>query len=149
MFKATVENLDSSISPRSISVVESRTCSSVFSSSTGCDVTVDGVSKSPSGIAEDVDVDPDRNVAFFNVGVGENSSLRESVSRGGSDSSPSSLSLSLAGPESNEKEKARQHWIDRILDLIPGRTNRAWYRIPLYQVPWPARQRVSGLGRPS
>ena len=109
MFKATVENLDSSISPRSISVVESRTRSSVFSSTAVCDVAEDGVNNSPNGVTEDVDVDPDRSVELFNAGVGASSSFKESVSRGSSDS-PSSVSrLSLSESESDEKQNARQH----------------------------------------
>jgi hypothetical protein len=121
MFKATVENLDSSISPRSISVVESRTRSSVFSSSAVCDVAEDEVSNSPNGVTEDVDVDPDRRVESLNAGKGANSSFKESVSRGSSDSPPSVLRLSLLKSESSEKQKARQQWIGRILSLN-GRT---------------------------
>ena len=121
MFKATVENPDSSISPRSISAVESRTCSLAFSSSTGCGIAVDGASKSPNGVTEDANVDPDRNVASLSVGAGANSSLKESVSRGSSDSSSPVLRLSLPEPESNKRRKVRQRWRDRILSLN-GRT---------------------------
>ena len=113
MFKATVENLDSSISPRSVSIVESRTRSSGFSSPTGSDFAVDEVSNSPKGVTEDVD---DRSVALLNVGV--RSSLRESVSRGNLDwSSSSTLCLS----ESDKKQNACQRWSDGILSLN-GRT---------------------------
>ena len=109
MFKATVENLDSSISPRSISVVESRTDSSVFSP--GCDVAMNGVSKSPNGVTKDADVKPDSSA----VGEGADSLLKESNSRGGSESSPSVLRLSL--PKSNKKRRACQHGTDSILSL--------------------------------
>jgi len=117
MFKATVENLESSISPRSISVVESRTCLSGFSSSVVCNVAEDGVNNSPNGVTEDVDVDPDRGVELLNAGVGAISSFEESVSRGSSDSPSSVFRLFLPESEPNEKQKARQHWIDRILSL--------------------------------
>jgi hypothetical protein len=69
IFKATVENLDPSISPRFTPVVESRTWSSVFSSSAGCDVAVDVASKSPNGVTEDINVNPDRGAALLNIGV--------------------------------------------------------------------------------
>ena len=117
MFRATVENLDSSISPRSISVVESRTRSSVFSSTVVCDVAKDAVNNSPNGVTEDVDVDPDRSVELLNAGVGTISSFEESVSRRSSDSPSSVFRLSVPESESNEKRKARQHWTDRILSL--------------------------------
>jgi hypothetical protein len=70
MFKATVENLDSSISPRSISVVESRDdAHPVFPPPLAAVSPWMDVSKSPKGVTEDVDVDPDRSVELLDVGV--------------------------------------------------------------------------------
>ena len=84
-----MENLDSSISPRFTSIVESCKRSSILSSSTGLDLAVDCVSKSPKGVTEDGDVDPGRRVELIDVGLG----VRDSISRvmPGLSSSPSGL----------------------------------------------------------
>lgn len=103
MFKATVENLDSSMSPRSTSIVESRKCSSDFFSFTGLGVTVDGVSKSPKGVTEGVDIDPGRRAELLDIGV------RECVSRVMSGSSSSAPCLSSPRPMSDERRKACEH----------------------------------------
>lgn len=105
MFKATVENLDSSISPRSTSTADFRKSSSGFSSSAGTGVTVDGASKSPKGVTEDVDVDPGRGEELFNVGLG----VRDSISSVMSDSFSSTSGLSPLRPKSNKKRKAYGH----------------------------------------
>lgn len=99
MFKATVENLDSSMSPRSTSIVESRKFSSGFSSSNGLGVIVDDVSKSPKEVAEDVDVDPGRKVELLDVGLG----VRDNISR--VVSGPSSPSSGLLSPGTKSRNK--------------------------------------------
>lgn len=101
MFKATVENLDSSMSPRSASIVESRKCSSDFSSSTCIGVAVDGVSKSPKEVTEGVGVDPSRNLELLDVGLG----VRDNVSRAMSVSASSASGLLSPRPKSNKKQK--------------------------------------------
>jgi hypothetical protein len=110
MFKATVENLDSSMSPRSTSIVESRKCSSGFSASTGLGVAADGVSKSPKGVTKDVEVDSDRSVEFLVVGLG----VRERVSSVMSDSSSSASGSSLPEVVSNDERKGCQRRFARI-----------------------------------
>lgn len=97
MFKATVENLDSSISPRSTSIARSSRFSSGFTLSTGLGVGVDGVSRSPKGVTEDVDVNPD---ASASLGV------RDNVSRVMSNSSESVSTLFLTEAGSNEERKS-------------------------------------------
>ena len=99
MFKATVENLESSMSPRSTSTVESRKCPSGFSSSTSLGVAVEGVSNSPNGVTKGVEVDSDRSVELLAVGLG----VRESVSRTMSDSASSVPSSPLLKAESNDQ----------------------------------------------
>lgn len=102
MFKATVENLDSSMSPRSTSTVESGKCSSGLPSSTGLGVSVDGVSKSPKGVTEDVKVSPGRGVELLDVGLG----VRDRISRVMSDLSSLASRLSPPEPKANEKRNA-------------------------------------------
>lgn len=117
MFKATVENLDSSMSARSTSVVESRECSCDLSSSACRAASADGVSKSPKGVTEDVDVDPDRSVELLDVGE----DVRDSVSRAMSALSSSVSGLSLAESESDGERKVCQHRFTKIQSLN-GRT---------------------------
>jgi len=116
MFNATVENLASSIS-----VVESCPRSSAFpSSSAGCDVAVDGVSNSPKGVTEGVDIDPDRSAALLDAGV--SSSSRKSVSRESPETSSSASGLSLPESEADEQTKRFNTGSQNLTGSLNGRT---------------------------